>query len=458
MKLFNNNKIWALTRVMLLWITFSCEEFVEIDPPRTDLIKETVFSNSETAKAAISNIYYQMKSDGFSSGSTQSFTYVSSLSSDEMKNYNESGGNNEFKQFNDNELLSNNGINTKMWSELYQYIFKANSVIEAIPSSVGIPDTLRRQLEGEARFIRGFSYFYLVNVYGDIPLVLSTDFNVNQNSLKAEAQDIYQQIISDLLSAQDLMIGDYSLSENYRVRPNRWAATALLARVYLYTDSWLEAEAQSTSVIDNAELYELSDLDNVFSNLSREAIWQLWSNSYPNDIFTFYVFGYPNNAVLRDDFLNSFEDGDLRRTAWVGNTSSFFFPTKYKSFSPAAEYSTVLRLAEMYLVRAEARANQGKLIGTNSAESDINVIRNRAGLANTSASEKANILDAIMKERKVELFAEWGHRWLDLKRTDSIDDTMKIRKPHTWQDTDALYPIPQSQVLNSKVGQNPGYN
>jgi hypothetical protein len=115
-------------------------------------------------------------------------------------------------------------------------------------------------------------------------------------------------------------------------------------------------------------------------------------------------------------------------------------------------------LAEQFLIRAEARAKQNnKLIGSNSAESDINVIRNRAGLLNTSAATQEELLSEIERERRVELFVEWGHRWLDLKRSGRASAVLSLIKP-LWDDTDVLYPIPYSErLLNPKLTQNFGY-
>jgi hypothetical protein len=115
----------------------------------------------------------------------------------------------------------------------------------------------------------------------------------------------------------------------------------------------------------------------------------------------------------------------------------------------------VLRLAEQYLIRAEARARLGKVP---ESQADINAIRSRSGLSNTTAADPAALLLAIEKERQVELFSEWGHRWLDLKRTGRADAVLGAEKPTDWQPTDALYPIPQNEILsNPLLTQNLGY-
>jgi hypothetical protein len=170
---------------------------------------------------------------------------------------------------------------------------------------------------------------------------------------------------------------------------------------------------------------------------------------------------------LSSSLLGSFEQGDKRFTSWVDSTNYsgivYYSPYKYKIGSAQAspggdylEYYMVLRLAEQFLIRSEARVNLNNLT---EAISDLNKIRQRAGLnllPNTLA--KQEVLDAIEKERRIELFAEWGHRWLDLKRWGKADAVLGPVKGSNWQITDKLYPIPQSElIVNPNLMQNPGY-
>jgi hypothetical protein len=144
---------------------------------------------------------------------------------------------------------------------------------------------------------------------------------------------------------------------------------------------------------------------------------------------------------------------------------TFYYPVKYKSATlnaPVTEYSMVLRVAEQYLIRAEARAQAGNLPG---AIDDLNKIRERANLSLLAVTNpgitKSALLDMILHERQVELFTEWGHRWLDLKRTNKVDDVMRVEtvsKGGTWDTHDKLYPIPNSEILvNPNLNQTPGY-
>src|SRR5690606_21218692 len=124
------------------------------------------------------------------------------------------------------------------WREAYKYINNANAVIEGLSKSTSLSGNTRTQLEGEAKFIRAFCHFYLVNLFGDIPYVTTTDYQKNSTSVRLNATEVYTKIISDLTDAKNLLATDYSFSNGERSQPNRFAAIALLARVYLYTGKW----------------------------------------------------------------------------------------------------------------------------------------------------------------------------------------------------------------------------
>jgi len=366
--------------------------------------------------------------------------------------------------FQKNAITTNNYyLEVGLWKRGYNHIYQANAILKGLSNSPGVSTSVRDQLTGEAKFVRAFCHFYLLNLFGDVPLITSTDYQVNQSVSRTPVADIYQQIITDLKDAQNLMSSSYPSTG--KVRPNKYASTAFLARVYLYQKNWAEAEAEA-SILINSGTYSLTNLNAVFLANSNEAIWQLLpvlTNLNTADGITFL----PPSATARPQYivtdllLNSFESNDQRKTAWIKtNTVSgqaYNYPYKYKvRISPTiVECNMVLRLAEQYLIRAEARAQQNNITG---AQADLNVIRNRAGLGNTPANDKASLLSAIEQERRIEFFAEWGHRWFDLKRANKIDAVLSVAKPAYWQATDALYPIPLSELqTNPALIQNPGY-
>lgn len=441
-------------------INFSCKKFLDIEPPRTDLVKETIFTSEATANAAVADIYYSLRS---TIGTRISL--LGSISSDESV-YHGVGTNAapSYKEIHDNAIQINNLVIARLWNDLYSTIYKTNAVIEGITTATGISDTKKQQFIGEAKFNRAFCYFYLTNLWGDVPLVLSTNYSVNNTISKSSKEDVYKQIVQDLLDAQSALPDNYSLFNNERVRANKWVATALLARVYLYLQEWGKAETQASAIIGNTSLYNLSsDLLQVFRVTSNEAIFQFWSSRYPEDRDMFFVPSEgARNGALSQQLVSNFESSDLRLLQWVQNRViqgiTYYGSRKYVDFStPPLDYSVVLRLVEQYLVRAEARAMQGKVTGTGSAESDINVIRSRAGLANTTAGSQEEMLLAIAQERRFELFVEWGHRWFDLKRTGKAGAVLGPLKPG-WQAYKELFPIPESQrISNPNITQNNGY-
>ncbi|GAA3931274.1 RagB/SusD family nutrient uptake outer membrane protein [Chitinophaga oryziterrae] len=456
-------KILLYTTLIITMV--SCKKIVAIDPPKSELVINTVFSSDAIAEQAIAGLYASLLA-GYASGDLTSITYLAGLSSDEL--IPGSGGGIDFYN---NAILSNNAVISTLWSDPYKEIYIANSILKGLNlQTTNISQTLRQQLSGEARFVRAFSYFCLINLFGDVPLTLTTDYNINENIARTSKEVVYDQIITDLKDAQNLLSGDYI--KNERVRANKWVATALLARVYLYRGQWSDAEIQASAVIGNNATFNFCPLDKVFLMNSNEAIWQLSRvDANSADAATFVISATnPVNATIRPSVVASFDPADKRKTSWITsrtyNGNTYYYPTKYKAteVTPVTEYTTILRLAEQYLIRAEARVWQGKLTV---AASDISVLRRRAGLANITASTKEAMLAMIEKERVFELFTEWGHRWFDLKRSPSLtiagntraDDLLKPLEK-SWQSTDTLYPIPLDQLLKDPAmanAQNPGY-
>lgn len=460
-----------LLRIMLgVCIMPACKKFIEVPLPGTETFPEDVYESDLTATAAVTAIYGQMiHNNGWASGNTQSVTFLCALSADELENYSSELVPREFYE---NAIKTNNAaIENAFWDPAYQYIYAANAALEGLNKSTGLSSAARTQLQGEALFIRAFCHFYLVNLFGAVPYLDSTAYEGNIVRQRTPVPKVFQRIIADLQAAQARLGVAYARVE--RVRPNRWAATALLARTYLYAGNWGAAEAQATAVIQQSAAYQLDSLNGVFVKNSKETIWQLMpNNSEAGNTWEGRNFilnaapstGESNAAILSGQLLHAFESGDLRRSAWVDSIASadssrmYYFPYKYKiqNSTELKEYSMVLRLAELYLLRAEARAQQGKISG---AKADLDMIRRRAGLPGTTANSRAALLTAIGHERQVELFTEWGHRWLDLKRTGIADAILSTVKAPGWQTTDALYPIPQNErAQNPELTQNPGYN
>jgi hypothetical protein len=283
---------------------------------------------------------------------------------------------------------------------------------------------------------------------------------------------VYEQIITDLLKAQELLTNTYPVNYN-KGRPNVMAANALLARVYLYQARYADAVTQATNVIGSNLYTLLTAPASVFGVGNKEAIWQLLppvnTTGVTEPVGDAKLYLLAANS-LTPQLLAAFEPGDLRRQAWVVNNTymgvTYTTANKYKRSNSSTwtlEYYTVLRLAEQYLIRAEANIRLGNI---QAAITDLNIIRARAGLgALPSTLTQQECMQAVEQERRIELFTEWGHRWFDLKRWPGFlntnitraDEVLGAIKPD-WQSTDQWYPVPRSELqLNTFLIQNPGY-
>jgi hypothetical protein len=264
-----------------------------------------------------------------------------------------------------------------------------------------------------------------------------------------------------------------------RTRPTKWAATALLARSYLYTGDWPDAISQASSLIKNTSQFQLAPLNSVFLMNSEETIWSLQPvNSTPSAntgegaVFDLPPSG-PNTGgsfpvYLSNYVIQAFEQGDQRRQVWVdsviANGTIYYFSYKYAmgaGSSTTVEYDVILRLGEQYLIRAEAEANMGDSID---ATLDLDTIRYRAGLSNYSLNLNGTLSTAILHERQVELFTEWGHRWLDLKRLNQINSVMGAPgnvtgfKGGIWSSYLQFFPVELSELeADPELDQTAGY-
>lgn len=444
-----------------------CTKFVDIDKPIDTVTGEAAFATEAKAASVVRGLYNNMvKTSNFAFGGAVSAGL--GASADELSVTSLTSAYLELYQNNINS--SNTAITTYYWGAFYNIIYVANQVLENVPESATISEGGKTQMLAEARFIRAVNYFYLINLYGDVPLVLSTDYTTTSQILRTPVSEVYKQIEEDLLFAREHLVEGYLGTQ--RIRANKFTATALLARVYLYQKKWSDAEVMATEVI-GSPLYKLeTTLNNVFLLTSKEVILQFMTpgNAIPTwdgSAFTPGSATIVPNYPITPELYGAFGTGDLRLTNWIrtvnitsgGVTKTYSHPYKYKVVSGTSTVRTealvFLRLAEMYLIRAEARAENNDLAN---AISDLDVIRTRAGLLTPTdpAIEQTALLDAIAHERRLELFSELGHRWLDLKRTDKANVVLKD-KPN-WTTQDQLYPIPfTDRQANPLITQNDGY-
>jgi hypothetical protein len=443
----------------------ACRKFVSIDPQRNQIVTAEVFADSANATAAVIGIYVKAVniSTNFSFGNG-AVTLCAGLSADELAASNATPDEAEIAS---NSITPQNERNRSLWTSAYPLIYQMNACIEELRNNTAIRLSLRDQLLGEVLFMRGYFYFYLSQLFGDVPLVLSTRYTENARLPRTPVSQVFSQIVQDLGEAEQLLPAAYPSSG--RLRPNKYAATSLLARIHLYLQQWQPAEEESSRVIASG-IYTLeADLNKVFLTSSNEAIFQLRPIQPGYGTAEGAIFNPGTSAsslpkyTLTPYLLSAFEAGDLRKARWVNsktvNGTPYAYPYKYKltfdNGSTPAESYVLLRLAEQYLIRAEARLRRNNPAG---AVADLNLIRSRAGLPDITSADPATIAASIEQERRVELFAEWGHRWFDLKRLNRADAVLGIIKAPGWQTTSQLYPIPFYEIAaNPALTQNPGY-
>lgn len=425
----------------------ACNKILDAGQPADKVTSATVYENDHTAIAALNGIYATMSSGGAVTGN-RGLSFLCGLSADEL-----------MLQANDVSLQAvyQNALvagDVDCWADFYNYIYQANLALEGLAASTSLKETVRKQLEGEALFVRAFCYFYLVNLYGAVPLVLTSDYKVNATHARTEVLTVYGQIVKDLNNAVPLLReyfpgADIETSSADRLRPTVWVAKALLARVFLYMGEYQQALKAVDTVLSKKDLFDTVPLERVFLRNSSEAIWQLQpvKNTYTADAYLFLV---DKMAACSASLQGAFESGDKRLENWMSGG----YPFKYKEVDNSSAYLMVMRVGELYLIRAEANLQLNNLTG---ATADLNVIRKRAGLAKCTGGNQRQLLNAVMQERRIELFSEWGHRWFDLKRGGNMDEVMRA-KTDKWQPYQQWYPLTENELkANPYLKQNLGY-
>jgi starch-binding outer membrane protein, SusD/RagB family len=479
-----NSKSAGLLLIILVALS-NCTKLVEVPNPITSTTAEIIYSSDASAISVLTGIYAEMSNMQVPlSADIKSTPFFLGLAADELTLLNNSSLTNQY--YHANSLRSE--MDAHFWIGLYQRLFKINLAIEGLTAATQLTLSIKQQLLGEAKFMRAYCYFYLANLYGDVPLLLTSDYLANSNVARTNEQEVYKQIVIDLTEAKSLLSSEYLNVDlltvsSERVRPNTFTASALLSRCYLYLQEYQKAEDEASVILDNTAMYELESLQTAFLIESRETIWSLFavgadnsSNSEEGRVFILPESGPGSGhpVILSDHVMSAFEPGDLRMQHWTQaltiDVNTYNYPYKYKIgdvSAPYTEYSVMFRLAEQYLIRAEARIQMNEI---EDGIMDLNTIRLRstdinAPLPNQLPQLSANLsqpdaLLAVEHERQVELFTEAGHRWFDLKRTGRLDAVLGSIKGTNWQSTDQWMPIPQNE-MNRNPGlagqQNEGY-
>lgn len=446
---------------VLAGLCWACESFVEVSLPSSQLNAEAVFEDRASAEAAVADIYASLRESGMLVGNLSGITNTLGSYSDELTFYGSSSD--VTQQFFNNNVDPANATILTWWNKAYNQVYAANAVIEGVTASTALTAAEKELFKGEALFLRALIHFYLSSAFGDIPYVVTTDYQANSTVGRIPASQVLAMAAADLSEAAALL---EEPGPGVRSRANKGVAMALLARVFLYNGQLAEAADSASFIINNSSVYSLEQIEDVFLKQSSETIWHLvprteGNNTYEGAAFIFPS-GPPSQVSLSNNLMGAFETGDLRKEHWTkavtDGTDTWYHAFKYRERTPTGvslEYPVVLRLVEQYLIRAEARAVQGELLA---AKQDLDMVRNRAGLGNSTANTQEELLAAIEQERRVELFTEYGHRFFDLKRTSRLDAVLAPQKSG-WQPTDRNLPLPDNELrLNPNLlPQNQGY-
>lgn len=447
----------VISMVLCVHLT-GCEDFLEVDTPKDQIDRQMIFSDDRMAAAAVSNIYTQLRSGGFLAGNRVGIGYLFGCYTDELEVVNPQLS--SHRSFYENAVLSTNTAVKDLWTAGYQQVFAVNSILEGLEASSAVSADIKNQLKGEALAIRAVIHLYLVQTFGSVPYIKTTDYNLNRVVAKDPVNVVMKNVMDDLLNAENLLTVNYPSVE--KVRINQTVVKAFLARACLYSGDWQNAEGYAAEVI--AVNNNMEPVSSRFLKESKSALWQLkpetdGKNTAEAIEYIFQTLPAPQSKIATA-LLNVFEPDDLRKKSWlkfVGDDGLNACAYKYKivgNSAPSQEYSVILRTEEMFLIVAECAAERSDWDTFNTM---INKVRSSAGLSDLNLQNKEEAVNAVLQERRVEFFCEFGHRFFDLKRRNRLE-TLKTVK-NNWQSYYHLLPLPESELLLNQnlLPQNTGY-
>jgi hypothetical protein len=429
----------------------SCEDFLDVSP-QNSIPSDKAITDAGTLRAAIIGAYNSLQ--GYYSGN---FVSLGVMPADYVS-YN--GTLNQYLQLDQNAIPNDNVITVSVYQWIYRAINSANSLIDAIGklNDPLLSQTERDNILGEAYFIRALGYFDLARGWGGVQIQLkpTSSLEALKGIKRSSLEQTYDQVLADLVEAESLLPEDAST----RNRAQKSTARALRARLHLYREQWEEAEAYATEVINNTKyalvkpygafftapfLTEESVFELSFSLNDPNSYWNMW---FPASLGGQYTLKPSEKAVK---LLNDPEIGGNRNAAIAG-TDDNVYGRLYNTAGQSIDPAYVIRIAELYLIRAEARAKKASP-DLQGAADDLNKVRERAGIPAWAEQNSASrLIQAIEDENGVE-FAFEAHRWFDLVRTKRAGEVLGITQTNFW-----LFPIPSSDILSDPdVTQNPGY-
>jgi hypothetical protein len=453
----------ALFSFILVISLGSCKKLLDTTPVNAVSDDNPIF-DAASSETALRGVYRQLGSTGYYG---ETYVTLGYFPSGDVKNLTTGGSAN---LVNVNYRADDVNFNTA-WSAIYITINRANQVISKVPK-VQAPNFTTEQKNrcvGEAKFIRALAYFDLARAWGGVQLFLEPTTSLQERPAikRSSLEDTYAQVLKDLQDAEQLLPDGVN-----RIRATKRTVWALRARYHLYRQEWALAEQYATKLIENTADYTLlKPFSAWFANDvvgTKESIFELeYSAINPSTIRS--QMQHPTNGgtyryAPNDRFVQLLNDPLVSggRKALIGSvtqggTTIWFGNLYYRKNATDPAY--VLRIAEMYLIRAEARAQQNNVSATTGALYDLNQVRDRAGIAASAAVTKEEVLLAIENERRLE-FAWEAHRWFDLARTGRAKTVLEALDANTHVESyELVFPIPITQIqLDPKnLDQNPDY-
>lgn len=429
----------------------SCKKFLDIQP--SNEIGEGVALDSEVKlQRALNGAYSRMQVQEYYGFEWPNAVW---LSDDNVIPY--SSGTTDL-QFDGHAVLASSNTVDINWKAMYQVINAANNVIDGANSlnDPGFTTEERNDMIGQALFLRALTYFDLARTFGGVPLILTPTRGLNAESYPAKStvEQVYAQVLADLTEAESKLPDGTS-----RITATKRAATALKARLYLYQQNWTAAEQAATEVIGDGDYSLVKPYEKIITDKeTSESIFELAYNGTDGNplagLFLPQALGGTYRMGPTDELMSIMNDASLSgtRNVLVGMSGTQPYGNRYRRVGTGRndDNIVILRLAEMYLIRAEARAQQpGKV---NDGLADLNEIRNRADLTDAMAATKDELLLLIEDERRIE-FAFEPHRWFDLIRTGRAGAVLGVTDARKY-----VFPIPANEVLTNKnLKQNDGY-
>lgn len=346
------------------------------------------------------------------------------------------------------------------FSSYYSGINQINTVLKYLPG-IAAEESRKNDLLGQAYFLRALAYFDLARTYGGVQLILEPSESPDNGKgiRKSSYTDVLRQVKSDLEQAESLF-GDGLTS---KATASVWAVYALKARVCLYLEQWDEAAQYASRVIGSGKFSLTPEITGIYNApLSSESIFELvFSSADRLPFFTYYLpsdkggrLDYIPNPDLVAELLNPALGG--KRAQLVRDKGDGVYVVEEYAKQDGSSSILVLRLAEQYLIRAEARLKSATpdIAG---ACADLNVIRSRAGLPDTELTDAAALLRLVEQERRYELAFE-GHRFNDIVRTGRAAEVFGAYDPVFKDANYWVLPFPNNAILaDEDLEQNPGY-